>query len=177
MKKQMLIVSTIIILAATLFALVGCGNLSPRQDQKINNQDGKIGDIETMSNSMKLELANLRNQNEMLNNKIGQMQQGMVNMQSSSDNSGIQIFSGSGGLIVAIIGLLAAVTLIIHYRGVAKLQTKTSEILAQTIAAHQDEQLEENVFQAASYTAAEETILKLMTKHKNLVAMSLKKEE
>ena len=168
MKKLLLVFAVF-----GLLILPGCGNLSPRQDQKINNQDGKIGEIETLSNAMKLDLMNLKTQNEMLNNKIGQMQQGMVNMQSSSDNTGVQILSGSGGLIVSIIALLVATVITLHYKGVAKVQTKTSEILAQAIAARQDDALEENVFQAASYTAAEENILKLMTKHKKIVAMSL----
>lgn len=152
-----------------LMILPGCGNLSPRQDQKINNQDGKIGEIENLANSMKNELGNLKTENEIQNSKIGQMQQGMVNMQSSADNSGIQILSGSGGLIFSIISVLATTILAFHYRGVANTQTKTAEILAQTIAAYQDPQLEDNVFQAAMYTVAEENVLNLMKKHKNLI--------
>ena len=166
MKKTMLALS-----ALGLIFVSGCGNLSPRQDQKINNQDGKIGEIETMSNSMKLELANLKTQNEFLNNKIGQMQQGMINMQSSADNSGVQILSGPVGLIVSVVGILTAGIVAIHYRGIAKTQTKTSEILAQTIASYQDEQLEDNVFQAASYTSVEENVLNLMKKHKAIVSI------
>lgn len=152
-----------------LMILPGCGNLSPRQDQKINNQDGKIGEIENLANSMKNELGNLKTQNEIQNSKIGQMQQGMVNMQSSADNSGVQILSGSGGLIFSVIAILAATTIALHYRTIANVQTKTSEILAQTIAAHEDPQLEDNVFQAAMYTVAEESVLKLMKKHKSLI--------
>lgn len=164
MRKIALMLSTFGLLFAS-----GCGNLSPRQDQKINNQDGKIGEIETLSNSMKLELANLKTQNEFLNNKISQMQQGMINMQSSADNSGVQILSGSVGLVISVIGILTAGVVAVHYRGVAKIQTKTSEILAQTIASYQDEQLEDNVFQAASYTSVEENVLNLMKKHKAVV--------
>lgn len=152
-----------------MMILPGCGNLSPRQEQRINNQDGKIGEIESLANSMKIELGNMKTQNEIQNSKIGQMQQGMVNMQSSADNSGIQILSGPGGLIFSIIAVLATTTLALHYRGVAKVQTKTAEILAQTIAAHEDAQLEDNVFQAAMYTVAEESVLKLMKKHKSLI--------
>lgn len=164
MKKLVLVFAML-----GMMILPGCGNLSPRQEQRINNQDGKIGEIESLANSMKIELGNLKTQNEIQNSKIGQMQQGMVNMQSSADNSGIQILSGPGGLIFSIIAVLAATTLALHYRGVAKVQQKTSEILAQTIAAHDDPQLEDNVFQAAMYTVAEESVLKLMKKHKSLL--------
>jgi len=155
--------------------IAGCGNLSPRQEQKINNQDGKIGEIESLANSMKNELGNLKADNEIQNSRIGQMQQGMANFQSN--NSGIQILSGPGGLIISFIGLLSITVLALHYRRVAKVQTKTAEILTQTIACHQDQQLENSVFQAAMYTTVEENVLKLMKKHKNIVAISVKKEE
>ena len=146
-----------------ILVMPGCGNLSPRQQQHINNQDGKIGEIDNLANSLKAEVGNLKTQNEIQNSKIGQMQQGMVNMQSN--NSGIQILSGPGGLTLSVIALISATMLALHYRGIAKVQTKTSEILAQTIAAHQDNQLNENVFHAAMFTDAEENILKLMNKH------------
>jgi len=120
-------------------------------------------------------LGNLKTDNEIQNSKIGQMQQGMANFQSN--NSGVQILSGPGGLIISFIGILSITVLTLHYRGVAKVQTKTAEILAQTIASHQDQQLEDKVFQAAMYTTAEETVLNLMKKHKNIVTLSLKKEE
>jgi len=165
----------IIVVMFALLIIAGCGNLSPRQEQKINNQDGKIGDIENLANSMKNELGNLKTDNEIQNSKIGQMQQGMANFQSN--NSGVQILSGPGGLIISFIGILSITVLTLHYRGVAKVQTKTAEILAQTIASHQDQQLEDKVFQAAMYTTAEETVLNLMKKHKNIVTLSLKKEE
>lgn len=163
MKRLMLIFTVV----GVLF-LPGCGNLSPRQEQRINNQDGKIGEIENLANSIKAEVGNVKTQNEIQDSQIGQMQQGIVNMQSSYDNSGVQILSGPGGLIIALVGLIAVTIIALHYRGVAKVQTKTSEILAQTIAAHNDETLEDKVFLAAMYTDAEGSVLKLMDKHKNL---------
>ena len=149
--------------------LPGCGNLSPRQQQRIDNKNGKIGEIENMANSMKAEIGNLKTQNEIANSKIGQMQQGMLNMQSKNENSGIQILSGPGGLIVSILAILAGTVVALHYRGVAKVQTQAAEILAQTIASRNDAQLTDQVFQAAMYTKAEASLLKLMTKHTNLV--------
>jgi hypothetical protein len=149
-----------------LVMLPGCGNLSPRQEQEIDNQNGKIGEIENLANSMKLELGNLKTQNDIQDSQIGQMQQGMVNLQSNYQNSGVQIFSGPGGLVAGIIGMIVAAIFAIHYRGVAKVQTKAAEVLAQTIAMYDDPQLEDNVFQAAMFTDAEEPVLKLMKKHK-----------
>lgn len=159
----------LLLLVAMMCILPGCGNLSPRQQQKINNQDGKIGEVDTLANSLKAEIGNLKTQNEMLNNKIGQMQQGLVNLQSNSENSGVQILSGPGGMIFSIIALLSATMLALHYRGVAAVHAKSSEILAQTIVAHNDAALEDKVFQAAMFTTAEENVLNLMKKHKSLL--------
>lgn len=144
----------------------GCNNLSPRQEQKINNENGKIGEIENMANSMKAEIGNLKSQNEIQNSKIGQIQQGMVNWQSKEENNGVQILSGSGGLVVSILAIIAATVIILHYRKIAIIQEKTSEILAQSIASRNDEDLNEQVFQMALYTDAEENILHIMNKHK-----------
>ena len=166
------IVRILLLLVAMMCILPGCGNLSPRQQQRINNQDGKIGEVDTLDNSLKAEIGNLKTQNEMLNNKIGQMQQGMVNLQSSTDNSGVQILSGPGGLIVTILALLSGTILALHYRSIAVVQKKSSEILAQTIVAHNDDALEDKVFQAAMFTGAEANILGLMKKHKDLFTLA-----
>ena len=155
-----------LIIIAIVTGICGCGNLSPRQQQQIDNQNGKIGEIENLANSVKVELGNLKTQNDIQDSTIGQMQQGMVNMQSNYQNSGVQILSGPGGIIITILAILASSIIAMHYRSVAKVQSKTSEILAQTIASHNNPELEENVFQAAMYTDAEENILKLMKKHK-----------
>jgi predicted PurR-regulated permease PerM len=164
MKKLILVIAMF-----GMMILPGCGNLSPRQDQRINNQDGKIGEIENLANSIKAEVGNLKTQNEIQNSKIGQMQQGLANVQSNYENSGIQILSGPGGLIVSLVGLMAATVLALHFRSLANVHAQTAEILAQSIAAHEDPALEDQVFQAAMYTPAEENVLKLITKHRNLI--------
>lgn len=159
-----------IVATLCLMIMPGCGNLSPRQQQEIDNQNGKIGEIENLANSMKVEVGNLKTQNEIQNSQIGQMQQGMVNMQSNYENSGVQILSGPGGLIISVLAIMSATIMVLHYRGIAKVQTQAAEIMAQAIALHQDPQLEDNVFQAAMYTNAEEAVLKVMKKHITLTA-------
>ncbi len=155
-----------LVATATLF-ISGCGNLSPRQQQEIDNQNGRIGEIENMANSMKAEVGNLKTQSDIQDSKIGQMQQGMANFQNSYDNSGVQIFSGPGGITVAIIGLLVVSVIAVHYRGTSKKHEKTSEILADRIISKDDPQLENEVFQAAMFTNVEANVLKVMTKHKS----------
>ena len=154
-----------LVTTAILF-ISGCGNLSPRQQQEIDNQNGRIGDIENLANSIKTEIGNLKNQNEIQNSQIGQMQQGLANYQSNYENSGIQIFSGPGGITVAILSLLVISTIAVRYRSASKKHKKTSEILANRIINKGDPQLEDEVFQAAMFTDVEENVLKVMTKHK-----------
>lgn len=159
---------TVLILSIILFtALPGCGNLSPRQEQKIDNTDGKIGNLENLANSMKAEIGKVQTQNEIQDSKIGQMQQGLANYQSNYENTGVQILSGPGGIIVSILAITSAVILILHYRRIAKIQEKTANIMAERIISFKDPHLEDSVFSAAMYTDVEENVLNLMKRHKS----------
>jgi outer membrane murein-binding lipoprotein Lpp len=156
--------------AASLLMLSGCGNLSPRIDQDIDNANGRIDNLDTITNGFKNELANLRNENEIQNSKIGQMQQGFANLQSNYENSGVQILSGPGGLIfsvVALVGVCGMMVIVFHYRGEAQRKEKAADILAETIARKGDPVLTDKIFQAALYTDVEEDVLKLMMKHQH----------
>lgn len=157
--------------ALCLLFVTGCGNLSPRQDQKLDNSNGKIDEIKNNQNGIMSELGTLKNQQEIQNSRLDRIQQGLLNIQNSYENSGIQIFSGPGGLIVAIVGLLCGTVLILHYRQQAKQFEKTSNILADRIVNANDPELEDQVFQAAMYTNVEENVLNLMknAKTKTLV--------
>ena len=66
-----------ITLAAAALFMSGCGNLSPRQQQEIDNQNGRIGEIENLANSIKAEVGTLHTQNDIQDSEIGQMQQGL----------------------------------------------------------------------------------------------------
>lgn len=161
MKKFFLALVAVVCLGV----LPGCGNLSPRQDQEIDNQNGRIGNLENMANSMKAEIGKLQTQTEINGSNIGQMQQGLANVQTNYENSGVQILSGPGGLIVSILGILGAVVLVLHYRRVAKVQEKSADLMAQSIVERQDPQLEDNVFRACMHTETEENVLNLIKKH------------
>ena len=132
--------------------LPGCGNLSPRQDPKIDAPNSKIGEIETMANSMKAEIGKLQTQADIQNSKLEKIQQGLANLQINNDNSGVQILSGSGGLMIAFLAITVGGIIAIYYRRNALLNQKTATMLAERIVSHQDPALDEKVFQAAMYT-------------------------
>lgn len=159
----------IIALLGSLF-VCGCGNLSPRNEQRIDNQDGKIDDIRSNQNGVMAEIGKLKNDAEILNSRLEKVQQGVVNLQSnyesSYENSGVQVFSGPGGIMTAIVGFVCSTIIILHYRSVAKKNEKTANILAERIVNQNDPDLEEAVFQAALHTNVEENVLGLIKKHK-----------
>lgn len=155
-----------ILAALCLIFFSGCGNLSPRQDQKIDNSNGKIDEIKNNQNGIMSELGTLKNQQEIQNSRLDRIQQGLMNIQSTYENSGVQIFSGPGGLVVAIVGFVCCTILILHYRSQAKTYEKTSNILAERIINADNPELEDEVFQAAMYTSVEENMLKIMKKAK-----------
>lgn len=149
-------------LILALFA-VGCGNLSPRDNfspefkQQLNNQNGRIGEIETLQNSIKAEIGRF-------DGKLSQIQQGFAN--SSNQNSGIQILSGPGGLMITLVGLVCVTMLMLHYRKLSIDNDKISNMLAERIAQREDPELEEQVFQACMYTDVEQKVYSLVTAHK-----------
>jgi hypothetical protein len=49
-------------------------------------------------------MLNLRQQAEIQNSTLDRVQQGMANFQSSTIFKGIQIFSGTGGMTVGLVG-------------------------------------------------------------------------
>lgn len=157
-----------IIAAFCLSLNSGCGNLSPRHDQKIDNQNGHIDEIKSNQNGIMAEIGSLKNQAEIQNSRLDRIQQGMVNLQSNYENSGVQIFSGPGGLIVAIVGFVCLTLILLHYRNQAKVQEKTANILAEKIVQLDDPDVEEAVFQAVMYTNVEENALKIFKKQKTL---------
>lgn len=148
--------------------LTGCGNLSPRMQEKIDNQNGKIGEIENINQGLKLELGKLQNQAEIQNSQLDRVQQGLMNVQAGNENSGVQILSGTGGVLIACFITIAAVVIALSYRNEAKKQQKAAEIMAQQIAYSEDPELEDNVFRAAMNTDVEAQIYNAVTKHQML---------
>ena len=165
MNKLLIALVAIICLLST----TGCGNFSPRQQPRIDNNQGKINELDNMANALKAEILKLQNQAEIQNSQLDRVQQGIANFQSSQQNSGVQIFSGSGGLLVAIVGFLTLATIAFAYRREAKKQEKTADVMADRVVSTNNPALIEQVFQAAMYTNVEENVLNLIQKHQQRI--------
>jgi len=148
-----------------LILLVGCNvsPLSPRLDQKLNNQNGQIEELKNNQNGLLLEIGKLRQESEIHARDIENAQQGIVNLKGSN-YSGVTILSGDGGLILVFSLSVMAILLIYHYRTRAVKSEKSAEILAQQIAIYDDVSLDDKVFLSALNTPVEREVYHLMVK-------------
>lgn len=161
MRKKLLVLCFI--------GITGCGNLSPRLDPKleehIDNQNGKIGEIEHIQNGIKNEMLNLKQQAEIQNSKLDKVQNGVANLQNNTQYNGVQILSGSGGLVLGAIGMIILAFIAVSYRKQSITNAKTADMLAEKIVEKEDVGLETDVFKAAMYTDVEASVYNLIKKH------------
>ena len=154
----------------SLIFFTGCGNLSPR-GPRINNQNGTIDQLKNNQNGVIADLEALKNQQEIQNSRLDRIQQGILNLQNIYENSGVQILSGPGGTILAVIGMGCLTIVVLHYRSQSKQYEKTANILAEKLVFMGDPSLEDSIFQAAMKAKCEEKTLKVIKNQKALKAM------
>lgn len=163
-----------LVAATCLLTTTGCGNFSPRQQPRIDNQQGKINELENLANSLKAEIGKLQNQAEIQNSELDRVQQGLANYQSNQTNNGVQVFSGPGGLLIAGLIVVTLGVIAFTYRQEAVRQAKTADVLANRIVSKDDPELVEQVFQAAMYSDVEENVLNLIQKHQQRMELVLR---
>jgi TolA-binding protein len=164
-----------IFVACCTLLLSGCLGFNPQANpqlqQKIDNQNGKIDEIRNNQNGISVELGQLRQNSDIQNSQLKEVQQGMVNLNtaiSRNENSGVQILQGDGPLIL-VFGLGVIGMLLFYFHNRATKAEKTAEILAREIARTHDPILESNVLRAALHTENEGHIYRLLTKHKKII--------
>lgn len=167
---------TYLLSISLLFAIItGCNvsPFSPKLNQKINNQDGQIEDIKNNQNGIMFEIGKIRQQNEINARDIENAQQGLINLRGSN-NSGVQILSGDGGLLIVCFFSTLAIVIIFHYRQRATKSEKSAEILAQQIALYDDSDLDDKVFLSALNSPVESDIYHLMVKSQAITGKTRK---
>jgi predicted PurR-regulated permease PerM len=157
------------LISIMILAIPGCGGLlSPRLQEQIDNQDGKIEDIKHNLNGIIVEMGKLRNESEIHARDLDNFQQGLMNIKaqiSSNENSGIQILQGDGALMMIFglgaIGIISA----FYYRERARKSKKSANMLAQAIAGQCDTNLDDEVFRRAMNTDVEKEVYHLMVRN------------
>ena len=147
--------------------ITGCGNFSPRLQNRIDNKDGKIEDIKNNQNGLMLEIGKLRNEAQIQNSQLKDIQQGMINMNNSlskNENSGIQILQGDGSLML-VFALITVGMLLFHYRNKANNNEKIANILAKEVALFNDAELNDNILRTSMLTPVESKVFNLLNTH------------
>lgn len=151
-----------VFVAILILILSGCNvsPLSPKNNNKINNQSGTIEDIKNNQNGLMADLANVRGKLELLARDIENLQQGLIN--SNNRNYGVQIFQGEGGLIAGILIFSLLGLLAFNYRTKAEKYKKIANLMGKEIKLLNNRKIENEVFIAALGEKVEEDVYKIL---------------
>ena len=151
-----------VFVAILIVILSGCNvsPLSPKNNNKINNQSGTIEDIKNNQNGLMADLANVRGKLELLARDIENLQQGLIN--SNNRNYGVQIFQGEGGLIAGILIFSLLGFLAFNYRTKAEKYKKIANLMEKEIKLLNNRKIENEVFIAAWGAKVEEDVYKIL---------------
>lgn len=154
------------IIVSAIFSIVGCANVSPRMQPKIEG-NGKIDEIKNNQNGVMAEIGKLKQNAEIQQSQLKEIQNGLLNLNvalSRNENSGVQILQGDGALIMVfslgVIGML-----LYWYRDRAIKSEKASNIMAKEIAKFNDPVLNDAVLHAAMNTEYESHVYNLLKKN------------
>jgi hypothetical protein len=148
------------------FSLVGCSNFNPRMQNRIDNKNGKIDEIKNNQNGLMLELGKLRQDAEIQNSQLKEVQQGMLNLNATgirNENKGVQILQGDGALIL--IFALGTVAMLLFYKRKSDKNEKIANIMAKEVMLLNDQKLNDKILNLSIKTKLEKDVYKMMFKH------------
>ena len=147
--------------------MAGCGNFSPRLQNRIDNKDGKIDEIKNNQNGIMLEIGKLRQQAEIQNSQLNEVQQGFLNLNAAgvrNENKGIQILQGDGALIM-VFSIIALGMFLLYYKNKSEKNEKIANILAGEVMLANDPVMNDNILRSARFTPLEKPIFEIMKKN------------
>lgn len=147
--------------------LAGCGNFSPRLQNRIDNKDGKIDEIKNNQNGIMLEIGKLRQQAEIQNSQLNEVQQGFLNLNAAgvrNENKGIQILQGDGALIM-VFSIIALGMFLLYYKNKSEKNEKIANILAGEVMLANDPLINDNILRSARFTSLEKPIFEIMKRN------------
>jgi predicted PurR-regulated permease PerM len=141
----------------TCFFLIlfsGCGNLSPRNKQNINNPNG---DVQNNQQGFLLEVGKLKQEVDIIGSRLKEVQEGLININaalSRNENSGIQILQGDGALFLVF--SCVALVFIFYYKN--RENEKLLKTVTNKIAEINDENLTNKVIDSVEPAQARKLI-------------------
>jgi predicted PurR-regulated permease PerM len=132
----------------------GCGNLSPRNKQNINNPNG---DVQNNQQGFLLELGKMKQEVDIIGSRLKEVQEGLININaavSRNENSGIQILQGDGALFLVF--SCVALVFIFYYKN--RENEKLLKTVTNKIAEINDENLTNKVIDSVEPAQARKLI-------------------
>jgi outer membrane murein-binding lipoprotein Lpp len=139
-----------LVLSIMVFSGCSVSPFSPRNQQKINNSNGKIEEIKSNQNGLMAEVGKLKQDFDLINSQLKEVQSGLLNINSTlsrNENSGIQILQGDGSLILVFSMFIVGATL--WYRVRAIKSEKNLSIIAKEVAKHNLVELNDDIIKSA----------------------------
>lgn len=155
------------LLLIILILVSGCARinpLSPKSNNKINNQQGEIDQIKNNQNGVMTDLLSLKNKLDVVARDIENLQSGYIN--KNNRNYGIQIFHGDGGLLIGFGVCSILGYLIYRYRMEAIKYKKTAEILGQEVKKLNNLDIENRIFMSALSNKVEKNTYEVLNPKK-----------
>lgn len=143
-----------ILICFFLILFSGCGNLSPRNKQNINNPNG---DVQNNQQGFLLELGKLKQEVDIIGSRLKEVQEGLININaavSRNENSGIQILQGDGALFLVF--SCVALVFIFYYKN--RENEKLLKKVTNKIAEINDENLTNKVIDSVEPAQARKLI-------------------
>lgn len=146
--------------------LFGCANFNPRMQNRIDNRNGKIDEIKNNQNGIMLELGKLRQDAEIQNSQLKEVQQGMLNLNATgirNENKGVQILQGDGPMVV--IFALGTIMLILYYKRKSDKNEKMANAMVAEVMRLNNQELNDNILRSAMHSDFEVDVYRMMTKN------------
>jgi predicted PurR-regulated permease PerM len=160
-----------IVIVLFFVGISGCGNFNPKNNPRINNQNGSIEEIKSNQNGIISEIGKIKQSAEIQNSKLKEVQDGLININnaiSRNENSGIQILQGDGALIMVF--SLIVIAMLLWYRDRAIKNEKAAKIMAKEIAKINDPVINDNVLRAAILDNTESHVYNMLSQQrKNMI--------
>lgn len=154
---------TYFVLLAVVLSGCSVSPFSPKNQQRINNGNGKIDEIKSNQNGIMAEVGKLKQDLDLVNSQLKEVQSGLININSAisrNENSGIQILQGDGSLILVFSMFVLGGML--WYRSKAVKSEKNLSIIAKEVAKYNLAELNDNILKSAAKEGKGKEVLKIL---------------
>jgi outer membrane murein-binding lipoprotein Lpp len=157
----------VLCLVLSLVAFSGCSAspFSPKNQQRINNSNGKLDEIKSNQNGIMAEVGKIKQDFNLMNSQLREVQSGLLNINtalSRNENNGIQILQGDGSLMLVFAMFLVGAALWYRLRAVRS-ETNLS-IIAKEVAKFNIVELNDDIMKSAIKAGHGKQVFNILSK-------------